>query len=90
MKMFIYALRDRVGDSFRQVTVNESDAVVRRDFAFGINNNPNLLFMSKDLELCNIGTIDIKTGFIEPTTPIQVVCRGDALIGDKYNDVETE
>lgn len=76
----LYALRDRVADNFRSVTVDTNDNTAKRNFTFAVNNSPELIFQSKDLELCKIGEFDAHTGVIYPCVPIAVVCRGDEVI----------
>lgn len=80
MNVFVYALRDRIADSFRSLSLNEADEVEQRNLAFAVNNDPHLMFMSKDLELCRVGEMDTKSGVLTPCVPIQVVCRADQLI----------
>lgn len=80
MKLYVYALRDRLADNFRSITMNESDELERRNLSFAVNNDSQFNFMAKDMELCRIGEIDNKTGVISPITPIQVVVRCDQLI----------
>lgn len=76
----IYSLRDRIGDVFRSVTVDTNDLTAKRNFAFAVNNSPELLFQSKDLELCKIAEFDAHSGQVFPCVPIVVVCRGDEVI----------
>lgn len=80
MNVNVYALRDRVADNFRSLSMNESDEVEQRNLAFAVNNDPHLMFMSRDLELCRIGGFETKSGVLTPCVPIQVVCRCDQLI----------
>ena len=85
MKYGVYALRDRVSENFSSPTFEEKNEVAMRNLNFAINNNPQMLFMSKDLELFKIGEVELKTGVITPTVPMELVCRADSLIG---KDVE--
>lgn len=78
----IYSLRDRIGDVFRSVTVDNNDLTAKRNFAFAVNNSPELLFQSKDLELCKIAEFDAHSGQVIPCVPIVVVCRGDEVISN--------
>lgn len=81
MKNFgLYSLRDRLGDVFRSVTVDTNDMTAKRNFSYAVNNSPELLFQSKDLELCKIAEFDAHTGAVMPCVPILVVCRGDEVI----------
>lgn len=81
MIMNIYALRDRVAGQFRSVTLDEKDEVSKRNLSFSVNNNPQLAFMSKDLELCCIGSMDTDNGVIKPEIPIRLIVRADQLLG---------
>lgn len=78
----LYSLRDRIGDVFRSVTVDTNDLTAKRNFAFAVNNSPELLFQSKDLELCKIAEFDAHSGQVIPCVPIVVVCRGDEVISN--------
>lgn len=80
--LYVYSMRDRIADRFRSVVVDVNDAVAKRNFSFAVNNTPELLFQSKDLELCCIAEFDSKKGTIVPIVPIKVVCRGDEVITD--------
>ena len=83
MKHFgLYSLRDRLADVFRSVTVDNNDMTAKRNFSYAVNNSPELLFQSKDLELCKIAEFDPHTGEVFPCVPIQVVCRGDEVLND--------
>ena len=76
----IYSLRDRIADVFRSVTLDTNDATARRNFAYAVQNSPELQFQSKDLELCRVGSFDAHTGVISALVPIQVICRGDEVL----------
>lgn len=76
----LYSLRDRLADAFRSVTVDSNDMTAKRNFSYAVNNSSELLFQSKDLELCKIAEFDVHTGAVIPCVPIQVVCRGDEVI----------
>lgn len=83
MKNFgLYSLRDRLGDVFRSVTVDNNDLTAKRNFSYAVNNSPELLFQSKDLELCKIAEFDAHSGAVTPCVPIQVICRGDEVVRD--------
>lgn len=76
----VYALRDRVSENFSSPTFEEKDDVAMRNLNYAINNNPNMLFMSKDLELWHIGDVELKSGVITPLAPMVLVCRADSLV----------
>lgn len=83
MKNFgLYSLRDRLGDVFRSVTVDNNDLTAKRNFSYAVTNSPELLFQSKDLELCKIAEFDAHSGAVIPCVPIQVICRGDEVVRD--------
>ena len=85
MKINVYALRDRVGESFRSLTMNESDALEKRNLAFAVNNDTQFRFMAKDMELYQIAEIDNKSGELFPIIPARLVVRCDELIGAERN-----
>lgn len=78
----VYSLRDRTADIFRSVMIDNNDATARRNFAYAIQNSPELQFQSKDLELCRVGNFDTHTGVISAVVPIKVICRGDEVISN--------
>lgn len=83
----LYSLRDRLGDVFRSVTVDNNDLTAKRNFSYAVNNSPELLFQSKDLELCRIAEFDAHSGAVIPCVPIQVICRGDEVVKDDIQKV---
>lgn len=85
-KFYVYALRDRLADAFRSVNLDINDQTAKRNFAFSVNNSPELIFQSKDLELCRVGEFDYHSGVLSPCTPIVVVCRGDEVIAHDAKD----
>lgn len=78
----VFALRDRVADSFRSLMLDSNDATAKRNFAYAVSNSPELQFQSKDLELCRVGNFDSHSGVITAIVPIQVLCRGDEVINN--------
>lgn len=78
----VYSLRDRTADSFRSITIDTNDMTARRNFAYAVQNSPELQFQSKDLELCRVGSFDVHTGDISALVPIQVLCRGDEVLNN--------
>lgn len=76
----IFAIRDRVADSFRNLNLDVNEGVARRNFSYAVNNNPELLYQSKDLELYCIGMFDSVSGTIECAKVPILVCRGDEVI----------
>lgn len=83
MKLFIYALRDKVANRYSSLALNESDDLQKRDFSFAVNNNQNLLFMAKDMELYAVGEFETETAAIVNYDANRFVCAADQLIGDK-------
>lgn len=81
MKINVYALRDKIGENFRSVTLNESDVLEKRNLAFAVNNDNQFQFMAKDMELYQIAEMETKTGEIFPVIPARFVVRCDELIG---------
>lgn len=78
----IYSIRDRIADSFRSVNLDTNDQTAKRNFAYAVQNTPELQFQSKDLELCRVGSFDAHTGVIMAVTPIEVICRGDEVLNN--------
>lgn len=79
----LYSLRDRIAQSFRSVVLDTNDATARRSFAYAVNNDPQLLYQSKDLELYAIAEFDTKSGKITPIVPNRLVTRGDEVVDEK-------
>lgn len=80
MKYGVYAIRDRIAETFQSVNVDINDAVARRNFSFAVNNNDNMLFSASDLEFYRIGEFDPHTGTIVPVTPAVLIARADEVI----------
>lgn len=85
MKINVYALRDRIAETFRSVTLNESDALEKRNLAFAVNNDMQFQFICKDMELYQIAALDNKSGEIVPVIPARLVVRCDELLGAERN-----
>lgn len=78
--MKIVALRDKVEQKFRSLTVDYNEEAAKRNFAYAVNNSPELLFKSKDLELYTVGEFSDDSGVILPLSPPVLICRGDEVI----------
>lgn len=76
----IYSLRDKVADIFQSCSLDTNDFVAKRNFSFAVNNSPELLFKSKDLELYRVGSFDTVKGCVTREDPIVLVCRGDEVM----------
>lgn len=83
MRSVIVALRDKVSNNFEGITMAQSEAVAKRDFAYSVNNSDMLLFKAKDLELYHIGDIDGETGVIDVVSPLVRICSGDEVISSE-------
>lgn len=81
MKYIAYSLRDKVSGEFRDLTLNVSDDVAKRDLSYVVNNDTRFQFMSKDFELYKLGIFDTKTGVFEQFNPIEMVVQADQLLG---------
>lgn len=78
----IFSMRDKVAESFQSCSLDTNDFVAKRNFSYAVNNSPELLFKSKDLELYRVGVFDTEKGCITPVIPAVLVCRGDEVIQD--------
>lgn len=77
----IYTLRDTVGRVYRDVVCDDTnEEVAKRNLAFQVNNNPQFMFLAKDLEFMKVGEFDEHTGVINGLNPV-VVCHVSDLIG---------
>lgn len=85
MKLFVYALRDKVANSFRSLNLNENDQLEKRNLAYAVNNDSHMLFVAKDMELHCVGMMDTETGMIDAIVPTRLVCHVDQLIGAERN-----
>lgn len=81
-KYSIYALRDKVADTFSGINLNVNDAVAKRDFSYAVNNTPELEYKCSDIELYKVGEFDVHTGCIVPCNTLVLVCRGDEVISN--------
>lgn len=85
MNYGVYCLRDRTAEVFSSPTFEEKNEIAMRNLAFAVNNNSQMLFIAKDLELWKIADVELKSGVVTPLVPMELVCRADSLIG---KDVE--
>lgn len=83
----VVGLRDKVAMSFQSVTLDINEFVAKRNFAYAVNNAPDLLFKSKDLELYKLAYFDSFSGKFDIVNPMELICRGDEVINyDKSTD----
>lgn len=80
--MKVIALRDKVEQKFRSMTIDVNDESAQRNFTYAVNNSPELLFKAKDLELYDLGEFDDDNGTILPVIPSVLICRGDEVIAN--------
>lgn len=78
--MNIYAIYDKVGQTYTNVTVDNSDATARRNFEFAVSQSVQLQFYCKGYELRRIAEIDLKTGIIVPLKTSVFVCSGEEVL----------
>jgi hypothetical protein len=83
VKSVIIGLRDKVSNNFEGITMAQSEAVAKRDFAYSVNNSDMLLFKAKDLAIYHIGDIDTESGIITVLSPMIMICSGDEVINDE-------
>lgn len=81
MKLNVYALYDRIAGQFRSLSLDDKAEVAKRNLAFAVNNDSQLGFISKDLDLMKVGEFDSETGAILPRVPPETVCHAADLIG---------
>lgn len=72
----IYALFDRVRESYSNITIDNNDATAKRSFLGAVANSNELMYIAKDLELRKIGELDIHSGLIVPMATSVLVCYG--------------
>ena len=77
--MIIVGLRDKVSSRFEGITMAVNEYVAKRDFSFAVNNNKEMLFKAKDLELYKVGEFDVETGQIDYISPMVRLCSGDEV-----------
>lgn len=78
--MKIYAIYDRIAETYTNITVDSSDATARRNFEFAVSQSVQLQFYCKNYELRCIGEIDLKTGIIVPQIAASLVCTGNEVL----------
>lgn len=84
----IYALYDRVALKYVNIIQDDTNqAVAKRNLAYGLSTNPQLAYMSKDLDFTLIGKLDNETGIIQNVVPAQVVCHCADLMGAELKEV---
>lgn len=78
----VYALYDRVGIRYRSITVDDpKPEVAKRNLAYAVNRDPQLMFMCKDFDFVKIAEFDSASGVITPVIPGQVICHVSELSG---------
>lgn len=82
MTYSVYAIRDKY-TGFMMPTVDMNDDSGKRNFGYGINNNPSLNYSPADFDFYRIGTYDSKTGEIRPVQPIEFICNGLEVFNEK-------
>lgn len=78
--MIIVSLFDRTAQSYRSVAADVNEQTAKRNLAYAVNNTPQLLFESKDLELVKVAEFDDHTGVVVPVVPPLVICRASEVI----------
>lgn len=76
----VYALLDIVAGSFSSITVDLSDDLAKRNFASAVSRSAELQFISKDLSLYRLGSVNIRTGVLVPESAIVFICRGSEVL----------
>lgn len=72
----LYSTFDSVAESFGAVTLDNSDATAKRNFAAAVSNSAQLQFIAKDLILYRVGEFDASNGVIVPCVPLVQICKG--------------
>lgn len=78
----VFATFDRAANRYGQVVVDLSEIVAKRNFLYAISESGALQYIAKDLELHQIGEIDLTTGDITPVMPHSLVCRGSEALNN--------
>lgn len=70
MKYGVYAIYDSAAHVFTAPTIDISDASAVRSFQQAIANSGSVMnFKPDDFSLYQVGTFDVETGELEPSTP---------------------
>lgn len=80
-RLNVYGIYDTVACKYRNLNLDDREELARRNLAFAVNNDPQLAFMSKDLDFMKIAEFDTETGAVIPCVPAQKICRVADLIG---------
>jgi len=83
MKQPMYAINDSKRGSYSPPFCDSNDATAVRGFAEAVNNNPSFRYAPGDYGLYKIGVYDNEVGIIESMNPIEFICNGASVIGDK-------
>lgn len=78
--LIITAIRDKVAENFGVLDITQNHATAKRTFGYTVQNTPTMQFSAGDLELYQIGEIDIRKGVIIPVQPAVLICRGDEVL----------
>lgn len=76
----VFAIRDKVAEEFRSITCDVNESTAKRNFAYAVNNSPELQFAAKDYELYCIGDFQSDKGLVTPMVPAVLIARGDEVL----------
>lgn len=76
----VFAVRDKIAEEFRSITLDVNEETAKRNFAFAVNNSAELQFAAKDYELYCIGDFQSNKGLITPMSPAVLIARGDEVL----------
>lgn len=72
----VYALFDRVRESYSNITIDNNDNTAKRSFLAAVANSRELMYIAKDLELRKVAEFDIHSGMIVPLAVSEFICYG--------------
>lgn len=78
----VYSIKDKL-QGFINVLLYVNDDVAKRDFAYSINNTPQMAYQASDIDLYKIGTFDNKKGDIVPEKTCVFICNGREVLSEK-------
>lgn len=82
MKLGIYAIKDKL-QGYITVMLYVNDDVAKRDFAYSVNNTPQMAYQAADIDLYRVGTFDNKSGEIVPEKTCVFICNGREVLSEK-------
>ncbi|WGL31301.1 nonstructural protein [Dipodfec virus UOA04_Rod_868] len=86
MNYFMYSIRDNLS-GFMTPVLEQNDAIAMRNFAMACDSAKKaqslMSWRPSDFSLYRIASFNSDTGVLTPFNPVELVCNGDSVGGNK-------